>query len=408
MMTEAPPGEAAAGRHPLGHRDFRLFLGGSVISWVGDWMDLAALNWAVLAMTGSPFDVGIVNFCRLMPVFLLSIPAGILADRHDRRRLLLGLQAGLMLLTFVVGWLFAVAAPFWAFVVAVSLRSSLAAMVLPIRAAWLPSLVDRQAQGTAVAIQTAGMSLARIIGPAIAGWLLAVTTVERVFWINGASFVAVLATTLAVRSPGRAAPGGRKKVTAELAEAVGFLRQNRFVQGLLLLAVVPMACGFPYTALLPLFARDLWGVGPEGFGLLLSAAAAGALAGSLWLSTVARPDRVGRRLVGAIILFGSALLAAALATHWGPALVAMAVAGWSSQSYRTLSRIAIQAETPDALRGRMLSIALLDRGFIPLGALALSGVAELAGTRVMGIVMGLGCIGLTLLVMLRDRRILRL
>lgn len=395
-------------RHPLRQRKFALFLSGSIVSWIGDWMDLAALNWAVLELTDSALDLGWINVCRLAPVFLLSVPAGVLADRYDRRRLLLLLQTGLMLLTFGVGGLFAVRAPFWAFAVAVTLRSSLAAMVLPIRNALLPNLVDRHSLASAVALQTAGMNVSRIIGPALAGWLLAIAAVETVFWINGSSFIAVLATTWAVRLATAAGRSDSTTVAADLREAVAYVRQHRLVRSLLLLSVVPMIFGFPYTALMPLFARDIWNVGPEGFGLLLSSAAVGALAGASWLSFFVRRDHSGRRLVGSIVVFGAALIGCAVSTHWTAALSGMAVVGWASQSYRTLSRITLQAEVPDSLRGRILSIALLDRGFIPLGVLLVSAVAEAAGTRTAIFFMGLGCILLTLVTVVLDRRVWRL
>lgn len=411
VLPEVASNEAAIDaqrRHPLRQRAFTLFLTGSLISWIGDWMDFAALNWAVLQLTGSALDLGFINVCRLAPIFILSIPAGILADRYDRRRLLLLLQAGLMLLTFVVGGLFALRAPFWAFAVAVTLRSSLAAMVLPIRNALLPNLVDRPSLASAVALQTAGMNVSRIIGPALAGWLLAVAAVQTVFLINAASFIAVLATTWAVQIVAPSARSGATTVIANLSEAIAYVRRHRLVRSLLTLAVVPMVFGFPYTALMPLFARDLWNVGPQGFGLLLSSAAVGALVGASWLAFFAHHEHSGRRLIGAIVVFGAALILCAVSTHWTVALIGMALVGWASQSYRTLSRVTLQAEVPDHLRGRIISIALLDRGLIPLGVLLLSALAEAAGTRTACLLMGLGCILLTLATVALDRRVWRI
>lgn len=395
-------------RHPLRQRSFSLFLLGSVVSWIGDWMDLAALNWAVLELSGSPLDLGLINACRLVPVFAFSIPAGILADRSDRRRLLLILQISLMVMTFVVGALVAMQSPFWGLAVAVTLRSSLAAMVLPIRNALLPNLVDRPSLAAAVALQTAGMNVSRIIGPALAGWLLTLYAVEMVFWINGASFVVVIATTWVVRPVFSIVRRSASTVIDDLVEALVYVREHRLVRSLLLLAIVPMVFGFPYTALMPLFARDLYGVGPKGFGLLLSMAAIGALLGATWLSFFSRNNHTGIRLIGSILLFGASLLFCSATDNFFWAAAGMVIVGWSSQSYRTLSRIILQAEVPDHLRGRVLSIALLDRGFIPLGILMLSAIAEMSGTRAVGMVMGVGCIVLPIFVIAIDRRIAKL
>jgi hypothetical protein len=159
---------------------------------------------------------------------------------------------------------------------------------------------------------------------------------------------------------------------------------------------------------MPLFARDLYGTGPEGFGLLLSLSAIGALGGAMWLSFFGRNDHIGIRLLGSIALFGAALLYCSSVEHFTWAAAGMIVVGWSSQSYRTLSRITLQAELPDELRGRVLSIALLDRGFIPLGAVMLGAIAEATGTRTAMIVMGGGCLVLPVVAVALDRRLAKL
>ncbi len=373
-------------------------MAGSVVSWVGDWMDLAALNWAVLEMTGSPLDLGLINACRLIPVFALSLPAGVLADRYDRRQLLIAITAGTMALTFVVGLLVAAHSPFWMFALAVTLRSVLAAMMPPVRNALLANLVPVSALGSAVASQAAMLNLARIIGPAIAGALIAVMPMPRVFWINGASFLAVLWTLIVVRPETMQESKRKSRPLADVQEAVRYIFDDRAVQSLLILAVVPMIFGFPYTALMPLFAKDLLDLGPVGFGILLSVSAVGALAGSTWLSIRGHSRGAGIWLIGSILAFGISLLVFVSSQIFVIASVAVFLVGLTSQIYRTLSRILLQHRVPDHLRGRILSIALMDRGLIPLGAILIGAVAEWGGTRQAGIVMGAGCILITLTV----------
>ena len=155
-------------------------MSGSFVTRVGDWMDLVALNWAVLQFTNSPLHLGIINACRLVPTFLLSIPAGILADRYDRRKLLIWLQIGMMLLTFCLGYLVEARQSFWLFAFIVTLRSMLAAMDPPIRNALIPNLVPQSSMASAIAINTMVINLSRIIGPAIAGALIAITDIAQI------------------------------------------------------------------------------------------------------------------------------------------------------------------------------------------------------------------------------------
>jgi MFS family permease len=404
VRIEAAPAGSAPSRWAFRSRDFRLFMAGNLISWVGDWMDLVALNWAVLALSGSALQLGLINACRLVPVFALSVPAGILADRLDRRRLLLGLQAATMILTFLVGALVLIRGPFLLFALVVAARASLAAMALPIRSALLPALVSREALGSAVASQTAVMSLSRIVGPALGGVLLLVVPIETVFWINGASFLAVLWTLVAVKT-GAAPPPLTSRPHSAVREALGYIRGDGAVQSLLLLAIVPMVFGFPYTSMMPLFARDFLQCGPTGLGVLLAAAAAGALIGSAALSLPGCAARAGRTMVLATLLFGLSLLAFTASRSFPLAVGAMFLTGLAGQAYRTTSRMTLQGKVPDHLRGRILSIALMDRGFIPVGAVLLGAVADVAGATWAGALMGGGCLVVTLAVVATRREI---
>lgn len=373
-------------------------------------MDLAAMNWAVLELTGSALLLGLINACRLVPVFAISLPAGVLADRLDRRRLLIAVTAGTMVLTFLVGALVAAHAPFWIFAVAVAVRASLAATVPPVRSALVPNLVPPEAMAGAVASQAMGMNLARIIGPAVAGTMMGFLPVRDVFWINGASFLAVLWTLWVVRP--EPAPGVESRSAdrprAPVSEAWSYIRSDSAVQSLLILATVPMIFGYPYTTLLPLFSQERLDLGPEGFGALLSVSAVGALSGSGWLALRGRSLGSGRRLVVSILVFGAGLLWFTACRSFASAAAAMFLVGLASQFYRTASRISLQHRVPDPLRGRILSIALMDRGLIPLGSVLLGALADRLGAVAAGSAMGGGCILVTLLVLAFRRSILDL
>jgi MFS family permease len=384
---------------------FRVFIGGSIVSRVGDWMDLVALNWAVLGLTHSPVYLGVINACRLVPAFLLSVPAGILADRHDRRKLLLWLQIATILFTVALAACLEVGSAFWLFATLVTFRSIFTAMDPPVRNAFLSNMVEKECLSSAIAIQTSVLNISRILGPAIAGFLLGRLEIASLFWINAVCGFGVLISLWIVRPIQSQDINRKTKVKGDVGEAIAYIRTNPSVRSLLLLAVVPMLFGFPYTSLLPLFSKELLGTGPEGFGLLLSVSACGALLGSFWLSVRSTQSGTGKWLIGSIIAFGIGLWGFVLAPYLIVAAAAMFFVGLTSQVYRTMSRITLQMEVPDRLRGRLLSIALMDRGFIPLGSVLLGMFASWGGAFWTGIVMGGGCIAITLAVLAVRRQI---
>ena len=391
-------------RFALRSRSFAIFASGYLVSHTGEWMSLVALNWAVLEFTGSALYLGLINACRMVPTLLLGIPAGVLADRSDRRRLLILLQVGIVPSTFCVGYLLAAESPFWLLAVVVTLRSSLMAVVIPVRNSLVPNLVPEIQVASAVAVDGAVRNLSRIAGPAIAGTLLAVLGVADVFWISGCSMVAVLLSLLFVRPESdRVAVSNDMK--ADIQEAAVYVKNSPSVQSLLILAVVPMVFAFPYTAMMPLFAEDLLRLGPGGLGVLLSVAAAGALVGSAWLSLGNETEGAGKWLVCSIIGFGLFLLLFMVAGNLVTAAVMMFLVGLASAIYRTMSRVTLQTRVPDRLRGRIMSIALMDRGLMPLGAILIGAVAEWAGALWAGVVMGGGCIAVTLMVLAARRQV---
>ncbi|MDQ3637888.1 MAG: MFS transporter [Actinomycetota bacterium] len=391
-------------RFALRSRSFRIFAAGTLVSQTGEWMTWVALNWAVLEFTGSALYLGLINACRMVPAFLLSVPAGVLADRGDRRKLLILLQAGIMPSTLCVGYLLAAESPFWLLAAVVTLRSVLVAVVIPVRNSLIPNLVPESQIASAVAVDTAVRNLARILGPGIAGTLLAVMEVADVFWISAGSIVAVLVSLFVVR-PESNREAVSTNIKTDVQEAAAYVKNSPSVQSLLILAVVPMVFGFPYTAMMPLFAEDLLQLGPEGLGVLLSVAAAGALVGSAWLSMGGETEGAGKWLVCSTIGFGLFLLLFMFAETLVTAAIMMFLVGLASATYRTMSRVTLQTRVPDRLRGRILSIALMDRGFMPLGAIMIGAVATWAGALWAGVVMGGGCIAVTLVVLAARRQI---
>jgi MFS family permease len=378
---------------------FRTYLGGSLVASVGEWMDIVALNWATLQLTDSPMHLALINACRLVPVFLLSFPAGLLADRYNRRKLLIAIQTLVTLLTLGIGAILWMKMGFLAFAAVVALRSALMAMDPPVRNSMLPNLVEESAVPSAIALNTTVLNLSRIIGPATAGLLLTVIDPARIFFVSAATLAIELLCLCLIRMRPQTGASKPKMTKAGCAEAFAYIRRHPNVQSLLILAIVPMVFGFPYTSMMPLFAQDLYDLGPDGFGALLSVSAVGAIVGSFWLSLVGDRIGSGKWLITSVIGFGISLISFMLMDSFFAASCAMFLVGLTSQTYRTLSRMTIQMEVPDHLRGRIMSIALMDRGFIPLGALLIGFVATHYGTLQAGLMMGCGCVLITLLML---------
>lgn len=366
----------------------RRFQGGFLASRVGDWIYLVALNWAVLTMTESALMLGVINACRLVPALLMSLPSGVMADRYECRRLLGMLYGTVALFTALNGLLILAGAPLWVVALAVILRELANTCEPPIRNTLLGDL-EPENLPRALALNASVMNLGRVIGPAVAGGLLAAFGLAPAFTAAALGLGLCGWLTWRLETPGQ--PGlPRVKSGGGIGEAVAYLRGDRRLKLLIAMMVAPMLLAFPYVSMLPLFTKELLGLGPEGFGLLLSLSAVGSLVASTTI--VGTSDRVlnGRFQVITLAVFSLSLVALVLAPHVAVAAVALFVAGAASQAYRTVSRILVQTGVPRELQGRIISIVLMDRGLMPLGALLIGWVATAFGTLAGGLLMGLG------------------
>lgn len=370
-----------------------------------------ALNWTVLLKTESAWLLALVNAYRLAPALFLSVPAGMLADRFDRRNLLRFLYLAVCLLTVGVGWALLTDQAFWLVALLVVARACLMTMDPPIRNAFMADLVQGQSFSRAVAWNASTMNLGRTVGPLLAGVLLAQAPPAWSFAL-AALAIAAVPVVLVKTGPIEAGPpvrkSGKKRPKAPISEAVRYLRDDAQARYLMLLAVPAMLFGFPYVSMLPLITKDLLGLGSEGFGTLLAVSALGSLAATTWLGS--RPDSLchGRFLVASLFAFSGSLVLLVIAPHYLVAAALLFLVGFSAQYYRTSSRMLLQSNVPGPLQGRVVSLALLDRGLIPLGALLVGGLATLLGPLAGSLSMGLGCGICTLLMVGALPRLLRL
>ncbi|GAA4551784.1 MFS transporter [Amycolatopsis samaneae] len=385
----------------------RVFLAGTVASRIGDAADLVALNWYVLERTGSATALATVNVLRLAPILLLTAPTGWLADRFDKRRLLAATRVTLFAATLGLAWIVTVAGPFWLLYAAVLLRASAGSAEPVLRQTLLPSLRGGRALTAVVAMNSACLNTAMILGPAIGALLLTIGSVTTAFWFNACCTLAALCCLTLLPDPPSPPPSPAAPPTAiepprSNHSVRHFLRENRAVRHQIALAMGPMLFAFPYTSMMPLLAKDLFDGDGGTAGLLLTCGAVGAFAASTTMSR--RPPADPARLAaGGAVLLGISLLVLLVpsgltgdAAALGAGVVMVAV-GLTGQCYRTANRAAIQLTVPEHLLGRVMGIAGTDRAMIPIGTAVLGPVAHLAGTRTMVVCMGLGCVVISLL-----------
>ncbi|HEY7827310.1 MAG TPA: MFS transporter [Candidatus Limnocylindrales bacterium] len=373
---------ASVGRLPaLASPAYRIFLGGTFISNIGSWMQVTALGWLVLRLTGSAGLLGLASFAGSAPALVLTLYAGVLADSIDQRRLLLATQVGLAIFAGTLAILVQVnAILFWQILLLAVLSGVANALAGPAYQAIIPALVDRSALGNAIALNSAQFNLARIIGPAVAGILIGLAGEAVSFWVNALSFLAVIVALIAIRMPTeQSIERSRAGLWANLGEGLGYVRRHRPLLALLVLSVAPAILVMPYLALMPIFANEL-GIGAAGLGLLTASVGVGALAGALVVAFRRRGGANGRTLAIGLVCMALSVTVFALSRVELVTCLALAVLGGAQVAYYTSTNTLIQLLSPGQLRGRIMSIYVLTSiGVSPLGSLLAGGVAQVAG-----------------------------
>jgi MFS family permease len=380
-------GGAAAGArrgNPLAFRNYRLFFVGQGISLAGSWVARVATSWAVYDLTRSTWQLGLVTFVGLAPTVLLSPVAGVLADRWDRRRTLVATQVVFMLLAAAVAVLaFADRLAVWHLFAVQLGQGIVVSLDTPARQAFLTDMVeDRAALPRAIALNSSLFNGSRLVGPAIGGALLAAGGVAWCFAIDALSFIAVIASLLAMRLDPHVTPaphaGGLR---GAFGEGLAFVRASPVIRALLLLIALVGTFGAPYNTLLPAFASEQLRTGPGGYGAMTTAGGVGALAATLLLARRRSVQGLGRWIERALVVFGLALGALAVVHVFWPVLAILAVLGGALVLAAAAANTILQTIVPDALRGRVLALyGVAFLGSVPVGSLLAGAAATRIGT----------------------------
>lgn len=365
----------------LRHRNYQLFFAGQLISLSGTWMQSVSQSWLVYRLTGSAVLLGLVGFASQIPVFLLAPIGGALADRRSRHRIILITQTAAMLLAFVLaGLTLTHRIHVWHLFVLAALLGVAYAFYVPAASAFVVDMVGKEDLMNAIALNSSLVNGARIVGPAIAGVLVATIGEGWCFLINGASYIAVIAGFLLMTVTPHlkvAVPGSP---LAAIIEGFRFVWRTGPVRALLLLLGAVSLFGTPYAVLMPIFADQILHGGASALGLLMGASGLGALLGALSLAVRNKVYGLGRWVAVATAGFGACLILFSLShSFWLSAFLLMPV-GFAMMIEMAASNTLIQAMVPDKLRGRVMAVySMMFMGMAPIGALVAGSLAQRLG-----------------------------
>jgi MFS family permease len=411
-VTESPhdgPARAGAGRRAahrlaaaLTHRDFRILWLGAGTSTIGTWMQKVAQSWLVLTLSGSAFYLGLDSFLGELPILLFTLIGGVVADRHDRRRLLLGSQVVQMACAFTLaGLVLADAVRLWHVLALSFLAGTAQAFGGPAYQSLIPQLVPREHLPNAIALNSIQFNVARVIGPLLAGVTLAALGSAACFGLNGLSFLAVMLGLLLMHAPALPATG-RRALTTEMQEGLSYVRHQGSLVGLITLAFLATFLGLPLLTFLPVFARDVFHEGVGGYSRLMAYSGAGAVAGALVVAWLGRFEHMGRTLLIVLAVFGALVTGFALSrTLWLSELL-LVLGGAALIVVFSLLTSLVQLIAPNELRGRVMSIYMVAfRGGSPLGSLLAGYLATVTSAPAVLAVSGVLMVGIAAYVLSR-------
>ena len=377
----------------LNHRDFRVFWTGQLVSLIGTWMQSVGQSWLVLELTDSPLKLGLIGTVQFAPMLFLSFVAGVITDRVFKRRLILATQTALMLQAFslwVLVWTGHV--QYWHVAVLAGLYGLANTLDMPARQSFIADLVGRDDLMNAIALNSALFSGARVVGPAAAGLLIAWYGVGVAFFLNAVSFVAVVIALLTIRTDGAPRPSSGATISQQIIEGVRYAVSTPLIALVLSLLLSVSLFVINYSVLVPLIARDVLHEGAHGFGFLMAALGAGAVAGALTLALVGGGRPPLGILVGAAIVVSGATVSLAAVRHFWLAIVVLLVIGCSQILFTASCNTTLQVMVPDGVRGRMMSLyALVFVGVTPIGSFLVGSISETLGVpAACGVSGGLG------------------
>jgi MFS family permease len=370
------------------HRNFRYFWAGAFTSNIGNWMQMVGMNWLVLSLTGSPFLLGLVNFLGNAPMLFFGMFGGVIADRHSRKRILYITQSIMLTLVFILGLLtFLGVIQIWMVIILSFGIGVTMAFNSPAYQTIMLDLVGKKDLLNAIALNSMQFNLSRFIGPPIAGFLIVTVGVSATFFFNSFSYLAVILALLLIKLPPHE-PKPHRPVFTELKEGFGYLRRDKGLATLVVMAAGFSILIFPYITMLTVFTKDVFKSGADSYGLMLGAVGVGASIGALIIAKLSNTLKKRSKLLmfgqgfAAIILVIFSITSSITGNIWS-ALILLPIAGCAMVISLATANSIVQGNVPPELRGRIISIYMMaSMGLLPLGSLQAGIVAQAFGAPV--------------------------
>src|SRR5882724_4623510 len=366
----------------LRHRNYRLFFWGQLVSLIGTWMQQTAMSWFVYEITNSKFLLGLVSAVGSAPMVFSSIWGGALADLYPKRSILVLTQSAQMLCAFLLAtgvWLGFATPPF--IMIVAAFNGTAMGFDMPARQAFTVEMTSREDLLNAISLNSSIVNGARVVGPSVAGLMIGAVGATMCFFLNGLSFVEVIAGFFMMRLPPFRRPPHPVSAGEHAWNGIVYSMKHQRVRTILLLFLAVGVFGWSYAVLMPAFARDVLNRGANGYGILMSASGAGAFIGALVVATYGHLFTPRKLALGGVWVFSIALFALSLSRNFYVALAFLFVAGLGMLLFFSTSNTVLQTIVPDEMRGRVMGVwSLVFGAMIPLGSLEAGAVAHWIGT----------------------------
>ncbi len=367
----------------LRYRNFRLFWFGQAISLIGTWMQSIGQAWLILKLTNSPFLLGLIGAAQYTPILVLSVFAGSVVDRFPKRRLIILTQTVMAVLAFIL-WVLTARGivTYWHVFILAALLGLATSLDVPARQAFMVDLVGRDSLMNAVALNSTTFNVARLIGPAVAGILIAKVGIGTTFLLNGLSFLPVIAGLALINIDGLPGRSGAKNVIEDVKEGLHYIRNNALIFDVVILMLIVSLFAINFNVVVPVYAKYVFHSNPEIFGFLMSALGVGSIFGAVLvaLRSSRSPNPVYLVLGGVVLSLFQMVIAFVSGLY--AAVFILFLIGFGAIFFTALTNTTIQLNTPDELRGRAMSVySLVFMGVTPIGNLFIGGIADAAGVR---------------------------
>jgi MFS family permease len=379
LQTTTASGRLLAALSALRHRNYRLYWFGQLLSVLAQNMEAVAQSWLVLEMTNSPLLLGLTGLTFSIPTIALTLLGGAVADRADRKRIMIFSQIGSVMMFSLLAFLVIThQVALWQVMALAFFSGCVRAFDRPSRMALLPQMVPKQDIANAVAIGGTIWQLNKLVGPAVAGMLIYLFGIGPTYLFCLAASATAIVLWLGIRLDGQRITASAGGLLQNMIEGLDFIRKNEIYYTFIGMTFFNSIFGMSYLILMPVFARDILSVGSEGFGFLQSAGGAGALCGVLLAAYLGHGRGKGKHAISGALVFGAMLIVFAFSNSYSLSLVLACLLGIASQFYMTTIHTILQLNLPDQLRGRVMSIHGLAWELMPVGGMIAGVIAEVS------------------------------